>query len=297
LSERYIKELVMTAPPEEARTQDPIDDKERPVLSIIIPAYNEEKRLPDSLRELQTFLAEWQVPAEVIVVDNASTDATAAIVSRMSAEWSALRLIQAAPPGKGLAVREGLLAARGDYSFFCDADFSMPVREIIKFFPPYLGEVEVAIATREGPSARRFGEPQRRHIMGRVYNALVRNLVLPGIQDSQCGFKCLRADIGRRLAGLQTVHGWGFDVELLALARHFGYQVVEVPIDWYYAPSSRIHPLRDSWRMTRDLFVVRRNLRLGSYDIQSQAEPTTTGSASAAHSTGMLTSPPGSHRR
>jgi hypothetical protein len=167
---------------------------------------------------------------------------------------------------------------------------------MMKFFSPHLGEVEVAIATREGPGARRIGEPQRRHIMGRVYNTLVRNLVLPGIQDSQCGFKCLRADIGRRLAGLQTIHGWGFDVELLALARHFGYHVVEVPIDWYYAPSSRIHPFRDSWRMTRDLFVVRRNLRLGSYDIHDEVASSTTGSDSATHSSTMLMSQPGSHR-
>ena len=284
----------MAAPPGGLRTEG---SEERPVLSIIIPAYNEEKRLPTSLQDLRAFLAEWHMSVEVIVVDNASTDATAAIVDRMSADWPALRLIQVAPPGKGLAVREGLLAARGDYSFFCDADFSMPVREIMKFFPPQLGEVEVAIATREGPGAHRFGEPLRRHIMGRVYNALVRNLVLTGIQDSQCGFKCMRADIGRRLAGLQTVHGWGFDVELLAVARRLGYRVVEVPIDWYYAPSSRIHPFRDSWRMTRDLLVVRRNLRLGSYDIDREAATAASEGESVTHSSTMLMSPPGSHRR
>ena len=284
----------MAAPPGGLRTIGAIDGEERPVLSIIIPAYNEEKRLPISLQDLRSFLAEWQVSVEVIVVDNASTDATAAIIGRMFADWAALRLIRIAPPGKGLAVREGLLAARGDYSFFCDADFSMPVREIMKFFPPQLDDIEVAIATREGTGARRFGEPLRRHIMGRVYNALVRNLVLPGIQDSQCGFKCIRADIGRRLAALQTVHGWGFDVELLAVARHLGYRVVEVPIDWYYAPSSRIHPLRDSWRMTRDLLVVRRNLRLGSYDIHREAD---SASDSAAASSTMLMSQPGSSRR
>jgi dolichyl-phosphate beta-glucosyltransferase len=284
----------MAAPPGGLRSEGSIGGEERPALSIIIPAYNEEKRLPISLQDLRSFLAEWQVSVEVIVVDNASTDATAAIIGRMIADWPALRLIHIAPPGKGLAVREGLLAARGEYSFFCDADFSMPVREIMKFFPPQLDDVEVAIATREGTSARRIGEPLRRHIMGRVYNALVRNLVLPGIQDSQCGFKCIRADIGRRLAVLQTVHGWGFDVELLAVARHLGYRVVEVPIDWYYAPSSRIHPLRDSWRMTRDLLVVRRNLRLGSYDIHREVD---SASDSAAASSTTLMSQPGSRRR
>jgi dolichyl-phosphate beta-glucosyltransferase len=284
----------MAAPPGGLHTEG---SEERPFLSIIIPAYNEEKRLPTSLHVLRIFLAEWQIPVEVIVVDNASTDATAAIVDRMSAIWPALRLIRVAPPGKGLAVREGLLAARGDYSFFCDADFSMPVREIMKFFPPHLSEVEVAIATREGPGAHRFGEPLRRHIMGRVYNALIRNLVLTGIQDSQCGFKCIRADIGRRLARLQTINGWGFDVELLALARRLGYQVVEVPIDWYYAPSSRIHPFRDSWRMTRDLLVVRRNLRRGSYEIDREAATAASEGESAAPSTTMAVAPPRSHQR
>jgi dolichyl-phosphate beta-glucosyltransferase len=267
------------------------------VLSIIIPAYNEEKRLPSSLRDLRTFLTEWRVPVEVIVVDNASTDATAAIVQQISADWPELRLLHIAPPGKGRAVREGLLAARGEYSFFCDADFSMPVREIMKFFPPQLDEVEIAIATREGPGSHRFGEPLSRHLMGRVYNTLVRRLVLPGIQDSQCGFKCMRSDIGQRLARLQTIHGWGFDVELLAVARHLGYRVVEVPIHWYYSPSSRIHPLRDSWRMTRDLLVVRRNLRVGSYDIRSEAATPDMGRGSTPSSSTRLMSQLGSHRR
>src|SRR5262249_1208709 len=113
------------------------------------------------------------------------------------------------------------LAARGQYTFICDADFSMPIDEIPKFLPPHLPDPEVAIAVREGPDARRYGEPLHRHLMGRVFNALVRGLALPGIQDSQCGFKLLRTDIAKQLARAQTLDGWGFDVELLYLARRW----------------------------------------------------------------------------
>ena len=100
-------------------------------------------------------------------------------------------------------------------------------------------------SAREGAGSHRLGEPLHRHLMGRAYNALVRRLALPGIQDSQCGFKCVRADIGRHLAAAQTIDGWGFDVELLAVARRWGYHIVEIPIHWHYAPSTRIHPVLD----------------------------------------------------
>jgi dolichyl-phosphate beta-glucosyltransferase len=238
---------------------------EQPLLSLIIPALNEEKRLPASLAQLQTYLAGCDYNAEVIVVDNGSVDRTAEVVRTARARWPELRLLQTRQRGKGLAVREGLLAAEGTYSFYCDADFSMPIEEIARFLPPQLTDVELAIGTREGPGAERVGEPLHRHLMGRAYNALVRRFALPGIQDSQCGFKCIRADIGRQLATVLSINGWGFDVELLTLARLWGYHIIEVPIHWHYAPSSRIHPLLDSWRMTRDLFTVWWNARAGRY--------------------------------
>ncbi|MGO8950499.1 MAG: dolichyl-phosphate beta-glucosyltransferase [Ktedonobacterales bacterium] len=249
-----------------------------PLLSIIIPAYNEAERLPENLRNLRTFLESCPFGSEVIVVDNGSSDATAELVRQASADWPALRLIQTSGRGKGLAVRLGLLAAEGVYSFFCDADFSMPIPEITRFLPPQLEGAPLAIGTREGPAANRVGEPLRRHLMGRAYNALVRRLVLPGIQDSQCGFKCLRADIGRQLASVLIIDGWGFDVELLTVARRWGYHIVEVPVDWHYSPSSRIRPLLDSWRMTRDLLAVRRNVRAGRYDLRGETAPPPPGS-------------------
>ena len=149
----------------------------------------------------------------------------------------------------------------------------MPVTEIAKFLPPHLPDPEVAIAVREGPDAHRYGEPYHRHLMGRVFNAVVKTFALPGIQDSQCGFKLIRTDIAQRLAAAQTLDGWGFDVELLYLARRWGHRIDEIGIDWYYAPSSRISPIRDALSMTRDVLRVRRNARRGLYDAPAKPRP------------------------
>lgn len=250
----------MTAPDETTAGDGP------PFLTLILPAYNESRRLPRSLRAIRECLERGDLTADVIVVDDGSEDGTSAVVKAAARAWPALRLLRTEHRGKGHAVRAGLLAADGAYSFICDADLSMPIEQIARFLPPARTDVQIAIGTREGPGARRFGEPWRRHLMGRVFNALVRALALPGIQDSQCGFKCLRTDIGRELAAVQTIDGWGFDVELLYVARRRGYRIEEVAIDWHYEPSSRISPLRDSWRMTREVLAVRRNARQGRYD-------------------------------
>lgn len=258
----------------DARRTAPDNTRDRgdaPLLSLVIPAYNERARLPATLRAIQTYLEGEGMAAEVIVVDDGSTDGTAKFVQKRAKTWPTLRLLRAEHRGKGHAVQVGLLAARGQYSFLCDADLSMPIAELARFLPPRLKDVEIAIASRESPGARRIGEPLARHLMGRVFNALVRALLLPGIQDSQCGFKLLRADIGRQLAEAQTIEGWGFDVELLYVARRWGYHIVEVPITWHYAPSSRIHPLRDAWRMTLEVLAVRRNARQGRYEARADA--------------------------
>jgi glycosyltransferase involved in cell wall biosynthesis len=236
-----------------------------PWLSLVIPAYNEAARLPATFDALAAYFAGQPYTVEVLVVDDGSTDATADVARGRAARWPAVRLLALPHRGKGHAVRAGVLASRGAYVFLCDADLSMPIAELAKFLPGTMRDAEIAIASREGPGARRFDEPFARHLMGRAFNAVVRLLVLPGIQDSQCGFKCLRGEAGRALAAAQTLDGWGFDVEWLAVARHWGYHVVEVPILWYCSASSRVRPLRDSWAMLGDVLRVRRNLRRGCY--------------------------------
>jgi dolichyl-phosphate beta-glucosyltransferase len=236
------------------------------LLSIVIPAYNEEQRLPDSLAQLRAYASQQLYSMEVLVVDDGSEDTTAAVVEAAAANWPDLRLLHIAHTGKGQAIKQGLLAARGDLIFICDADLSMPIEQLARFITLMQDGSQVVIGSREAPGAVRYGEPALRHLMGRVFNWLVRHLVLPGIQDSQCGFKCFTREVARDLASCQQLTGWGFDVELLSIARTRGYNIQELPISWYYKASSRIHPLRDTIHMTHDLFTVRRNHRVGRYE-------------------------------
>jgi dolichyl-phosphate beta-glucosyltransferase len=245
-------------------------DQTNPLLTIIIPAYNEEQRLPGTLPQVLAFVEAQDYPLDVLVVDNASTDRTADIVREIAAEHPIVTLLQQPIRGKGAAVRKGMLEGRGEYLFICDADLAMPIEEVSKFLPSVLGPYDVAIASREAPGAVRYGEPWYRHLMGRGFNLLVRLLAVSGIQDTQCGFKCFRRDAARDLFSAQTIDGWAFDVEILHIARRRGYRLVEVPIHWYYGTNSRVSPLRDSWNMLREVLRIRRNGRIGLYDRPGQ---------------------------
>ncbi|MCJ7695086.1 MAG: glycosyltransferase, partial [Anaerolineaceae bacterium] len=151
-----------------------------PFLSIIIPVFNEEYRLPSSLVKIHDFLIKQSYSFEVIVVENGSSDHTVDVVLESQKNLPYMRLIQTPKRGKGLAVKLGMLAARGQYRFLADADLSMPIQEIIKFLPPQLEKVEVVIGSRELPLSKRFDEPVYRHLIGRGFNTLVRWLTLPG---------------------------------------------------------------------------------------------------------------------
>ncbi len=236
-----------------------------PLLSVIIPAHNEERRLPGSLRKLMTYLGQQPYTSEVIVVENASTDRTVQVVRDFMSEHSNIHLLQEDVAGKGLAVRRGMLAAQGDYRFICDADLSMPVEELARFMPPSLTDFDIAIGSREIRGAVRYQEPAYRHLMGRIFNVLVRLLAVPGIQDTQAGFKCFRGPVAQALFLQQAIDGWSFDVEVLFLAQKHGYRIVEVPITWYFDSNSRIRPLRDSVLMLLDLFRIRVNWLRGLY--------------------------------
>ena len=237
-----------------------------PLLSIVIPAHNEESRLPRTLEQVFGFLEQQAYAAEVVVVENGSTDRTLEIAQGFAARHPQLRVMHSDGRGKGLAVRLGMLAASGEYRFMCDADLSMPIEEVKRFLPPALPDLDVAIGSREVQGARRYNEPMHRHLGGRFINLLIRLLILPGLQDTQCGFKCFRAAVAQDLFQHQTLNGWSFDIELLYIAYRRGYRVVEVPVDWYYRPESKVSALRDAVRMISDIFRIHSNGRRGLYD-------------------------------
>jgi len=235
-------------------------------LSIVIPAYNEERRLPFAVQELTRFASEQSYACEIVVVENGSTDRTFEVARGAAAADGRIRALRSERRGKGLAVRTGMLGARGRYRFLCDADLSMPAREIPRFLPPSIPDPEVVIASREATGAVVHGEPYYRRFVGRWFNRLVRWLVLPGLRDTQCGFKCFRADVAETVFGLTSVEGMAFDAEVLAIARLKGYRIDEVPIHWYWNADSRVRLFVDSWLMACDLLRIRSRLRDGSYE-------------------------------
>ena len=235
-------------------------------LSIIIPAYNEENRLPDSLPKIIGFVRQQNYPVEIIVVDDGSTDRTAAVVKEFQRDVPFISLLKVSHGGKGHAVKVGMLHAKGEYLFLCDSDLSMPIEEVTKFLPPALDGYDVAIASREVAGARRYDEPPYRHLMGRVFNLIVRLLAVHRIQDTQAGFKCFRREAAHQLFPFQTINGWGFDVEILFIAQKRGLRIVEVPINWYYMNRSRVRPVQDTYNMVREVLKVRINAWRGRYD-------------------------------
>jgi dolichyl-phosphate beta-glucosyltransferase len=232
-------------------------------LSVVIPAFNEARRIVATLEQLSGYLAGQPWDWEIRVVDDGSTDATAAVVADWASAHAGVVLQREPHRGKGGAVKAGLLAARGGYRFICDADLSMPPSELPRFLPPVLQAFDVAIGSREGAGARRVNEPWRRHAVGRIFNLAIRSLVVPGIADTQCGFKMFTADSVRAIFPHVALDGWAFDVEVLCIARTLNLRIVEVPIEWHHRAQSQLSVLRDSWPMLRDLFRIRARTRRG----------------------------------
>jgi dolichyl-phosphate beta-glucosyltransferase len=238
---------------------------ERPFLSIVIPALNEATRLPGSLDKIDAFLKTQPYQAEVVVVENGSTDDTVAVVQRYAQTHPYVRLFAGEPRGKGRAVKRGMLEACGDYRFICDADLSMPIEEITKFLPPQVNGYQVAIGSREAKGAIRYHEPAHRHIMGRINNFLVKLIAVRGFEDTQCGFKMFGRQAAEDLFQVQRINGIGFDVELLFIAQRRGYRIAEVPINWYYNSDTRMRLFQDSLGIIREMIEIRRNWRAGLY--------------------------------
>ncbi|NOZ05877.1 MAG: glycosyltransferase family 2 protein [Chloroflexi bacterium] len=248
----------------------------QPYLSIVIPAYNEERRLPLTLEKVIAFCETQKYDYEVLVVDDGSTDHTVASVEALASSLPQVQIIRNDHRGKGYAVRNGMLAAHGQIILFTDADLSTPIEETERLLSWFSKDYAVVIGSREGVGAQRYGEPGYRHLMGRVFNLVVRLLAVRGIQDTQCGFKAFRHDAAHRIFERVQLYGekagvvtgsmvTGFDVEVLFLARKLGYPIKEVPVQWYYANESKVDPLQDSLRNFRDVVRVRWNDLRGRY--------------------------------
>jgi len=239
-----------------------------PFLSIVFPAYNEEQRLPETLEKALAFIQAQPYPAEIVVAENGSNDGTLEIARSFAVLNPEVSVLHIEKAGKGRAVQAGMLAAKGQYRFICDVDLSMPISEIPRFLPPQTEEMDIVIASREAPGSVRYNEPYYRHFIGRIFNNMMRWMILPKLQDTQCGFKCFTAAAVEKLFPLVTIPGWTFDVEVLAIAFRMGYRVKELPIPWYYHAQSKVRVIRDSVRMAFDLLRIRRKLRRGEYGTQ-----------------------------
>ncbi len=251
----------------------------RPALSLVIPAYDEAPRLEETFAAIDAWLQDLPCePVEVLLADDGSNDDTLALMQRYAASRPQVSALALPHRGKGPTVRSGMLAARGERVLFSDADFSAPLDQLPRLLAALDAGADVAIGSREGHGSRREGEPRLRHVMGRGFNLLVQALVVPGIDDTQCGFKLFRRDAAQAVFGRLQRYGedapeargpsvTAFDVEVLFLARKLGYRIAEVPVRWVYAEGSKVRPVHDAIRMANDVLSVRLNELCGRYEV------------------------------
>jgi dolichyl-phosphate beta-glucosyltransferase len=245
--------------------------------SIVVPVYNESDKISASITQITTFMRTYAESFELVIVDDGSEDNTVEIVEEYMTKEPAIRLIKNLHKGKGPTVRTGVLAAQGDLIYMCDTDLSSPISEIKKLSVWIKDQdYDVAIASREGVGAERIDEPFYRHFMGRIFNLVVRMIALPGIQDSQCGFKLYRGTAAKEIFSKLKIYGedapvqkkaylGAFDVEVLYLAKKLGYKVRVVPVSWKYVNTTRLNPAMDSLKMFRDVLKIKINDLRGYY--------------------------------
>lgn len=240
-----------------------VDSEAKPLmstaLSLIIPLYNEAARLQRGLEGVQELTSFLEEPPELILVDDGSWDATVAVAKRLAPE---ARLLLEPHRGKGGALKAGVAASRGQRILLTDVDWSVSPQQIAEMLKR---SAPVVIASREGPGARRVGEPTWRHLLGRAFNQMVQPGLLSGHADTQCGCKLLDGALARSLFPKLTIEGWAYDVELLYLLHREGVPVEVVPVSWRFEADSRLRPLKDGWEMAKEVWKIRQNVRKGRY--------------------------------
>jgi dolichyl-phosphate beta-glucosyltransferase len=249
----------------------PLHDSElqpaQPKYSIVIPAYNERARIGSTLEQVLEHLHEQKWNAEIVVVNDGSRDDTANYVSQFAAEHPQVRLIEnPGNQGKGYAVRNGMLNARGQVLLFTDADLSSPITEAAKLFDEMEKGADVAIGSRWlDPSLQFQRQSLKRQIMSRTFNLFTRAVLTFPYHDTQCGFKAFTREAAQKIFPLQRITRWGFDAEIIYLAHHMKLKVTEVPVTWGHDEGSKIHPWRDGMYMGIDTLKIRWNSLTGGY--------------------------------
>jgi len=256
----------------------PGPDENEPVLSgdsidvsIVVPAFNEERRLGRTVNVLIEYFRGRSLRFEVILVDDGSRDSTLDLMRGFAAANAAVKVVSlASNRGKGRATAAGVMITRGAIVLTTDADLSTPIDEFDKLLAQLAGGADIAIASRAAAaSVIAVGQPSYRVMMGRAFNRIVQLLLLPGIKDTQCGFKLYQGPIARELFGSSRIDGFAFDVEILVLAVRLRYRVCEVAVRWENSPDSRVSPVRHSLEMLRDVL----RLRLSLARIRREPEP------------------------
>ncbi len=247
--------------------------------SIVTPAYNEADKITTTLRQMLGFMREYSTEFEIIIVDDGSKDNTAQIVEEYSKENPEVRVIRNKHKGKGPAVWRGMMEAQGDLIYMADADLATPISELKKLSNWIKDhDFDIVIASREGVGAVRVKEPFYRHFVGRVFNFLVQTVALPGIKDSQCGFKLFKKQAAKDIFGKLKIYGddaperdqpffGAFDVEVLYLAKKLGYKVKELPVTWNFVKTPRFNFIYNSFNMAKDVLKVRINDMRGVYEV------------------------------
>ena len=265
--------------------------------SIVISAYNEESQVTKTLTQVLSFMNSFAPAFEVIVVDDGSKDKTADAVEEYAKDHPEIKLIRNIHKGKAGGIRTGMLKSSGKMVLMMDADMATPLEEL-KRLATWINDndFDIAIASREGIGAVRQDEPLYRHIMGRVFNLLVRVVLGLEFQDTQCGFKLFKGDVARDIFSRLIIYGddlpqidkpfWGaFDVEVLYCAKQMGYKIKDIPVKWNYVPTTRLNALSNSYKMARDVFRIK---ILGSKGAYAMPSETSLVSAPPANAGGLL---------